>query len=154
MGSKRLLRAGDPTSGKQRERGGQVEMGSTPATAAELRTSPTEVKRALVIEARRISLGHLVAVGIRRPTGVVVEEDMSAAAEVGRAEDMLAAAEAVAEDTSVAAEAGEVVVAAVGAVADGDPTFALKRMSYRWCALATVSSSIAFATKATITLPT
>jgi hypothetical protein len=125
-------------------------MGSTPATAAKLRTSPTEAKRALVIEARRISLGHLVAVGLRGPTGVVVE-DMSAAAEVGRAEDMLAAAEAVAEDTSVA---GEVVVAAVGAVADGDPTFALKRMSYRWCALATVSSSIAFATKATITLPT
>jgi hypothetical protein len=65
---------------------------------------------------------------------------MLAAAEVGRA-----------EDTSVA---GEVVVAAVDAVADGDPTFALKRMSYRWYALATVSSSIAFATKATITLPT
>ena len=151
MGSKRLLRAGDPTSGKQRERGGQVEMGSTPATAAELRTSPTEVKRALVIEARWISLGHLVAVGLRGPTGVVEEEDMSAAAEVGRVEDMLAAAEAAAEDTSVV---GEVVVAAVGAVADGDPTFALKRMSYRWCALAMVSSSIAFATKATITLPT
>lgn len=148
MASKRLLRAGDPTSGKQRERDGQVEMGSTPATAARLRTSPTEAKRALVIEARRISLGHLVAVG---PIGVVVVEDMSAAAEVGRAEDVLAAAEAVAEDTSVA---GEVVVAAVGAVADGDPTFALKRMSYRWYALATVSSSIAFATKATITLPT
>jgi hypothetical protein len=125
-------------------------MGSTPATAAKLRTSPAEAKRASVIEAPRISLGHLVAVGLRGPTGVVVE-DMSAAAEVGRAEDMLAAAEAVAEDTSVA---GEVVVAAVGAVADGDPTFALKRMSYRWYALATVSSSIAFATKATITLPT
>ena len=150
MGSKRLLRAGDPTSGKQRERGGQVEMGSTPATAAKLRTSPAEAKRASVIEAPRISLGHLVAVGLRGPTGVVVE-DMSAAAEVGRAEDMLAAAEAVAEDTSVA---GEVVVAAVGAVADGDPTFALKRMSYRWYALATVSSSIVFATRATITLPT
>ena len=151
MGSKRLLRAGDPSSGKQRERGGQVEMGSTPATAAKLRTSPAEAKRASVIEAPRISLGHLVAVGLRGPTGVVEEEDMSAAAEVGRAEDMLAAAEAVAEDTSVA---GEVVVAAVGAVADGDPTFALKRMSHRWCALATVSSFIAFATKATITLPT
>jgi len=147
VGSKRLWRAGEPISGKQRERGGQVEMGSTPATAAKLRTSPTEAKRALVIEARRISLSHLVAVA---PTGAVVVEDMSTAAEVGRAEDMLAAA-AVAEDTSVA---GEVVVAAVGAVADGDPTFALKRMSYRWCALATVSSSIAFATKATITLPT
>src|SRR6185436_16522854 len=99
-------------------------MGSTPATAAKLRTSPTEAKRASVIEARRISLGHLVAVGLRGPTGVVVVEDMSVAAAV------------------------------VGAVADGDPTFALKRMSYRWYALATVSSSIAFATKATITLPT
>jgi hypothetical protein len=152
VASKRLLRAGDPTSGRQRERDGQVEMGSTPATAAKLRTSPTEVKRALVIEARRISLGHLVAVGLRGPTGVVVVEDMSAAAEVGRAEDMLAAAEVGrAEDTSVA---GEVVVVAVDAVADGDPTFALKRMSYRWYALATASSSIAFATNATITLPT
>lgn len=151
MASKRLLRAGDPTSGKQRERDGQVEMGSTPATAAKLRTSPTEAKRALVIEARRISLGHLVAVGLRGPTGVVVE-DMSAAAEVGRAEDMLAAAEVGLAEVSAAAAA--VAAAAVGAVADGDPTFALKRMSYRWYALATVSSSIAFATKATITLPT
>jgi hypothetical protein len=119
--------------------------------AAKPRTSLAEAKRASVIEAPRNSLGHLVAVGLRGPTGVAVEEDMSAAAEVGRAEDMLAAAEAVAEDTSVA---GEVVVAAVGAVADGDPTFASKRMSYRWCALATVSSSIVFATEATITLPT
>src|SRR5262245_66661113 len=99
-------------------------MGSTPATAAKLRTSPTEAKRALVIEARRISLGHLVAVGLRGPTGVVVEEeDMSAAAEVGRAEDMLAAAEAVAEDTSVS---GEVVVAEVDEVAGGGPTLAVK----------------------------
>ena len=88
MGSKRLWRAGNPTSEKQMRRGGQVEMGSTPATAAKLRISPTEAKRALVIEARRISLGHLVAVGLRGPTGVVVVEDMSAAAEVGRAEDM------------------------------------------------------------------
>jgi len=152
VASKRLLRAGDPTSGKQRERDGQVEMGSTPATAAKLRTSPTEAKRALVIEARRISLGHLVAVGLRGPTGVVVVEDMSAAAEVGRAEDMLAAAEVGLAEVSAAAAA--VAAAAVGAVADGDPTFALKRMSYRWYALATVSSSIAFATKATITLPT
>src|SRR6185437_13247216 len=109
-------------------------MGSTPATAAKLRTSPTEAKRASVIEARRISLGHLVAVGLRGPTGVVVVEDMSAAAEVGLAE--------------VSAAAAAVAAAVVGAVADGDPTFALKRMSYRWYALATVSSSIAFATKA------
>src|SRR6185437_1601465 len=114
-------------------------MGSTPATAAKLRTSPTEAKRALVIEARRISLVHLVAVGLRGPTGVVVE-DMSAAVEVGLAE--------------VSAAAGAVAAAAVGAVADGDPTFALKRMSYGWYALATASSSIAFATNATITLPT
>jgi hypothetical protein len=55
-------------------------MGSTPATAAKLRTSPTEAKRALVIEVRRISLGHLVAVGLRGSTGVVVVVDMSAAA--------------------------------------------------------------------------
>ena len=96
-GSKRLLRAGNPTSGTQRRRGGQVEMGSTPAMAAKPRISLTEAKQALVIEARRNSHGHLVAVGLRGPTGVVV--DMSAAAEVGRAEDMLAAAEAVAEDT-------------------------------------------------------
>jgi hypothetical protein len=82
----------------------------------------------------------------------VVVEDMSAAAEVGRAEDMLAAAEVGLAEVSAAAAA--VAAAAVGAVADGDPTFALKRMSYRWYALATVSSSIAFATKATITLPT
>ena len=148
MGSKRLLRAGDPSSGKQRERGGQVEMGLIPAMVAKPRTSLAEAKRASVIEAPRISLGHLVAVGLRGPTGVVVVEDMSAAAEVGRAEDMSAAAEVGLAEVSAAA------AAVVGAVADGDPTFALKRMSYRWYALATVSSSIAFATKATITLPT
>jgi hypothetical protein len=69
-------------------RGGQVEMGSIPAMVAKPRTSLAEAKRASVIEAPRNSLGHLVAVGLRRPTGAVVEDIISAAGEVGQAEDM------------------------------------------------------------------
>src|SRR5262249_60108168 len=83
-------------------RGGQVGMGLTPAMAAKPRTSLTEAKRALVIEAPRNSLGHLVAVGLRWPRGAVVEDIISAAGEVGQAEDMSAAVAAVAEVVDVA----------------------------------------------------
>jgi hypothetical protein len=96
--------------------------------AAKPRTSLIEAKRALVIEVRRNSLGPLVAVGLRWPTGVVAE-DMSAAAEVDQGEDRLVAAEA---DVAVEAD-----VAAAGAVVVVVPTSALRKTSSRWCASTT-----------------
>src|SRR5262249_36459947 len=106
-------------------RGGQVEMGLIPAMAAKPRTSLTEAKRALVIEAPRNSLDHLVAVGLRRPTGARAEDIKSAAGEVGRGEDMGAGAEAVGVEAAA-------VVGAAGAVVVGvDPISASNKTSCR-----------------------
>jgi len=127
--SKRLWRAGNPTSEKQMRRGGQVEMGSIPAMAAKPRTSLAEAKRASVIEAPRNSLGHLVAVGLRGPTGAVVEvarvERKSAVAGEGPVEDMRAAVE-------VGQVEEEALVGAAAAVVVGvDPISASNKTSYR-----------------------
>jgi hypothetical protein len=90
------------------------------------RTSLTEAKRASVIEAQRNSPGPPVGEGPRRFNGAV-EEDISAAVEVGLGEHKSAAAE-VGPAESAAAEA--VVAAAVAAVGV-DPTSASKKTSYR-----------------------
>src|SRR5262245_34257966 len=104
-------------------------MGSTLAMAEKPRTSLSEAKRALVIEAGRNSLGHLVAEDLRRPTGV--------AAEVARVEHKSAVAgDAPVEDMRAAAEVGQaeaaVVVGAAAAVGVGvDPISASNKTSYR-----------------------